>query len=73
MITSKQQILAIFDSMPDECSIAEAIDRLYLLQKIEQGIRDADEGKLMDHDDFFDELEREDAQIPSSLERTSTS
>jgi predicted transcriptional regulator len=34
-----------------------AIEQLYLLEKIERGIEDADNGKLMDHDESFDELE----------------
>ena len=72
MVTTKQQILSAFDSLPDNCSIAEAIDHLYLLQKIQKGLQDADDGKLMDHDEFFDELEREDEEIPSSLDRTGT-
>ncbi len=70
MVTTKQQILSAFESLPDNCSIAEAIDHLYLLQKIQKGLKDADEGKLMDHDEFFDELEQEDEEVPSSLDRT---
>ncbi len=70
MVTTKQQILLAFDSLPDNCSIAEAIDHLYLLQKINKGLQDADGGKLMDHDEFFDELERDDEEVPSSLDRS---
>jgi hypothetical protein len=70
MVTTKQQILSAFESLPDNCSIAEAIDHLYLLQKIQKGLQDANDGKLMDHDEFFDELERDDEEVPSSLDRT---
>lgn len=70
MVTTKQQILSNFDSLPDNCSIAEAIDHLYLLQKIHKGLKDADDGKLMDHDEFFDQIEGEDEEVSGSLDRT---
>lgn len=70
MVTTKQQILSAFDSLPDNCSIAEAIDHLYLLQKIHKGLKDANDGKLMDHDEFFDQIEGEDEEVSGSLDRT---
>jgi hypothetical protein len=45
--------------LPDDCTVCDAIEQLQLLEKIQRGIEDADHGKIMDHDDFFDELEIE--------------
>ena len=68
MITTKQRIQAAVDELPDDVSIDEAIDRLYLLQKLDEGLRQAAAGDVMDHDEFFDELLREDEQIQSRLD-----
>ena len=46
----------------DDISLDDAIDRLYLLRKIELGIAQADAGDVLEHDAFIKELEAEDAQ-----------
>ncbi|HEU0067676.1 MAG TPA: hypothetical protein VFQ26_00245 [Nitrospiraceae bacterium] len=38
-------------------SIDQAIDRLYLLQKVEIGLRQADADEVLNHDDFMKQLE----------------
>ena len=52
-MTNKEKILSVIQSLDDDASIDEAIERLYLLQKVEIGIRQADEGDVMDHDGFL--------------------
>lgn len=46
--TNKEKILAVIRSMPDE-----AIDRLYLLWKVERGLEQADAGEVTDHGEFM--------------------
>lgn len=46
--TNKEKILAVIRSMPDE-----AIDRRYLLWKVERGLEQADAGEVTDHDEFM--------------------
>lgn len=60
-MTSKQKALAVINSLEDDVSLDDVIDRLYLLRKIELGIAQADSGDVMEHDEFMAELEREDA------------
>jgi predicted transcriptional regulator len=55
-MSNKEKILSVIQSLPDEASIDEAIDRLYLLWKIERGIEQADAGQVTDHDEFMREL-----------------
>lgn len=55
-MSNKEKILAVIQSLPEEASIDEAIDRLYLLWKVEQGLRQADAGELKEHDTFMKEL-----------------
>ncbi|MBI3469561.1 MAG: hypothetical protein HY000_41700 [Planctomycetes bacterium] len=51
-MTNKDRILEVISQLPDDVSIDQAIDRLYLLEKIERGLREADEGDVMPHEEF---------------------
>ena len=44
-MTTKEQILKAMSELPDDASIEEAMERLYLLYKIERGIGQADAGQ----------------------------
>lgn len=48
---NKQQILKAIEDLPDDASVEDAIDRLYLLYKIDKGIRQADRGELVSQDE----------------------
>ena len=48
---TKQQILKAIEDLPDDASVEDAIDRLYLLYKIDKGIRQADQGQLIAQDE----------------------
>lgn len=60
-MTTKEKVIQVMESLEDDVTLDEIIDRLYLLRKIELGVAQADAGDVMDHDRFMDELEREDA------------
>lgn len=60
-VTTKQKILTVIESLDDDVSIDEAIDRLYLLYKIETGLQQADAGEGMEHEEFMKHLEDEGA------------
>ena len=55
-MSSKDKILSVIQALPEDVSVDEAIDRLYLLSKIERGIREADAGDVVDHDAVMNEL-----------------
>ncbi len=44
---TKQQILKAIEKLPDDAGIEDALDRLYLLYKVETGVRQADRGELI--------------------------
>jgi hypothetical protein len=46
-MTTKQQILKALEELPDDASVEDALERLYLLYKVETGIRQADAGELI--------------------------
>tara|TARA_B100000315_G_scaffold27706_1_gene23667 strand:+ start:1790 stop:1972 length:183 start_codon:yes stop_codon:yes gene_type:complete len=46
-VETKQQILKVMQELPNDASVEDALDRLYLLYKIEKGLRQADHGDLI--------------------------
>lgn len=48
-ISEKQNILKAVKTLPEDTSIEEAMEKLYLLLKIEKGCRQADSGKTVSH------------------------
>lgn len=60
IMTSKEKVLTVVNSLDDDASVDDVIERLYLLRKIELGIAQADDGDVMEHDHFMAELDRED-------------
>lgn len=58
-MTAKEKILGVIESLDDDVSFEQAIDRLYLLYKIEVGKQQIAAGQFVDHDEFMKELEAE--------------
>ena len=48
---TKQQILKAIEELPDDASVEDAMDRLYLLYKVERGLRQADGGELISQEE----------------------
>lgn len=48
---TKQQILKAIEELPDDAGVEDALDRLYLLYKVERGIEQADRGDLISQDE----------------------
>ncbi|PYV15893.1 MAG: hypothetical protein DMG21_13510 [Acidobacteria bacterium] len=44
---AKQQKLKAIDDLPDDAEVEDALDRLYLLYKVERGLRQSDRGDLL--------------------------
>jgi predicted transcriptional regulator len=61
LMNSKDKAIAVINSLGDNVTLDDVIDRLYLVRKIELGIAQADAGDVMEHEQFMAELEREDA------------
>lgn len=54
----KQQILKAIEELPDDASVEDAFDRLYLLYKIEKGLRQADRGELISQEEARQRMAR---------------
>ena len=44
---TKQQILKAIEELPENAKVEDALERLYLLYKVERGIEQADSGELI--------------------------
>ena len=42
----KQEISKLLNRLPDDCSLEDVQYHLYVLQKIEHGLKDAEEGRI---------------------------
>ena len=49
-MTTKEKIIQAVQTLPDDTSIEDAMERLLLLAKVERGIQQADAGELIPHD-----------------------
>ena len=48
---TKQQVLKVIEELPDDASVEDALERLYLRYKIEKGLRQADRGDLISQEE----------------------
>ena len=48
---TKQQILKAIEGLPEDASVEDALERLYLLYKIERGLRQEDRGELISQEE----------------------
>ena len=48
---AKKKILEAVEQLPDDATIEDAIERLYFLTKVEKGIREADAGLTVSHEE----------------------
>ena len=54
----KGKIIDSLRDLPEKSTIEEAMERLYLLAKIEKGIFQADEGQCISHEDAKQKMKR---------------
>ncbi|MBK9260960.1 MAG: hypothetical protein IPM54_14250 [Polyangiaceae bacterium] len=51
-VANKQKILDALESLADDASVEEAIERLYFLAKVERGVAQLERGEGIDHEDI---------------------
>jgi DNA-binding protein H-NS len=50
-MTDKQRAIDALRALPEHATIADAIERLCFIAKIEEGLRQSEEGQLVSHDE----------------------
>ena len=51
MTKTKEEAIELIKKLPDECTITDIIAGLYFKQKVEQGLKDIEEGMTVSHED----------------------
>jgi predicted transcriptional regulator len=49
-MTTKQLLLQTVKKLPDDASVEDAMERFLFLAKVERGLRQAETGKMLTHD-----------------------
>jgi len=55
---TKEKIHYTIDSLPDNLTIDQVIDQMILLDKIEQGIKDVDDGRVYSSEEVKEKLSK---------------
>jgi hypothetical protein len=50
-VPTKEQMLKVIQELPADATVEDAMERLYLLEKIERGIAQADAGQKISQDE----------------------
>ncbi len=51
-MSTKEAVIEMIRKMPDDVTTADVVEELYVRMKIEEGIRQADAGEVIDHEEF---------------------
>ncbi|OHB98774.1 MAG: hypothetical protein A2W74_03040 [Planctomycetes bacterium RIFCSPLOWO2_12_38_17] len=54
----KEKIINSLRDLPEKTTVEEAMERLYLLAKIEKGIKQADEGECVSHEEAKEKMKK---------------
>jgi predicted transcriptional regulator len=51
MATDKENIINMIKDLPDDVSMEDIIEAIYVRQKIEKGLKDSEEGRIYTHEE----------------------
>lgn len=51
-VTEKQRLLEALSTLPDDATLEDFIDRLCLIAKIEEGLSDIEQGRVVAHEEI---------------------
>ncbi len=57
-MTVKEQVLKAIEDLPQNASIEDAMEKLYLIYKVERGIKQADSGQKITHEEAKKRMEK---------------
>ncbi|RJQ30972.1 MAG: hypothetical protein C4589_02190 [Peptococcaceae bacterium] len=56
MKTAKQEVSNLLTRLPDDCSLEDVQYHLYILQKIERGLKDIEEGRVYTQEEVEEQM-----------------
>ena len=58
MSTAKEDVRRILDNLPDDATLEDIQYHLYVRQKIEHALEEADSGQVVDHKDVEQQMKK---------------
>jgi predicted transcriptional regulator len=58
MVLTKERMLKAIEGLPEDATVEDAMERLYLLYKIEQGLADIEAGRTITQEEARQRLAR---------------
>jgi hypothetical protein len=55
--SAKQEAIRVIERLPDDVPLDQIVYQLYLLSKVQQGVRDVDVGRTVSSEDLAREIE----------------
>jgi len=56
LATEKENIIEMIKALPNDVSMEDIIEAIYVRQKIQKGLKDSDEGRLFTHEEAKERL-----------------
>ena len=57
-MSAKDTVRALLDRLPDDCSLDDVLYHLYVVQAVNRGVADAEDGRTLSHEQVALELRR---------------
>ena len=51
MKTVKQNVLEVIENLPDDSSYEDIMEKIYFMKKVEAGLKDIEEGRVIPHEE----------------------
>ena len=51
MLTAKEEVQKILDQLPTDASLEDIQYHIYVVQNVERGLKDLDEGRVVSHEE----------------------
>ncbi len=64
---SKENVLKSIEALPDSFTIDQLIDQLLFIEKVQEGLKQSEEGKLISNEDIKEMIEKR-ATFPKTFE-----
>jgi len=58
MATEKENIIEMLKNLPDDVSMEDIVEAIYVRKKIEKGLKDSEEGNLYTHEEAKELLKK---------------
>ena len=55
---TKDTVRELLDRLPDDCSLDDILYHLYVIQKVDRGLTEADSGRTIPHEEVAEELKK---------------